>query len=105
MRAWDRIFFIFISSLALGTLIIGIEGTNEVPFLVMAVSFFGISLIGYFLFYTVLATGWFYNIWVLNGLLIALAFYFNDVYIVLIPLTVIWLAVLASDLFIRQQNH
>ncbi|QQK80926.1 hypothetical protein HUG20_14180 [Salicibibacter cibi] len=102
MRKWDRIFFIFISCLALGTLIIGMEGTSEVPFLVMAVSFFGLSLIGYFLFYTVLATGWFYNIWAVNGILIALAFYFEDVYVVLIPLTVIWLAVFASDSFIRQ---
>ncbi|AXF55774.1 hypothetical protein [Salicibibacter kimchii] len=105
MKTWDRIFFIFISCLALGTVIVGTEGTNEGPFLVLAVTFFGLSLIGYFLFFTILTTDWFYNIWALNGILVALAFYFDDASIVLIPLTVIWLAVLASDYFLRQSDH
>lgn len=105
MKTWDRIFYIIIACLALGTVIFGMEGTHEIPFLVLAVSFFGLSLISYFLFFSLLTTGWFYNIWALNGILIAIAFYFEDASIALIPLTLIWLAVLASDYFIRQQGH
>ncbi|SDI57935.1 hypothetical protein [Natribacillus halophilus] len=104
MQTRDRIIYILITGLALGTLVFGVEGTETMPFLVLAVSLFALSLIGYFLFYSLLNTGWFYNIWLLNGVTLGLAFYFEDVYIVLIPLTVIWLALLASDSFIRQQN-
>ncbi|MBB6448364.1 hypothetical protein HNR44_000313 [Geomicrobium halophilum] len=106
MQIKDRIIFIIISCLALGTLIFSIEGTENFPFLVLALTFFCLSLISYYLFYTVLNTGWFYNVWALNGVLIGTAFFYEEenVFFVLSLLMMLWLAVFAVDFFIRQRD-